>query len=499
MKNLSKKILVLALLLIEVLTLFLGACGGGGNTTTEETDTKPVQVKELGYLEDMGHQVVYKDVELEKTLQKSNETAEYYGLEEVQIAPQYFLSGVIAPNGKYKVSFNEKDLGEFDLVDGKIMLSKLPENITLGDKYKVTVTSEKGKPYTQTVRYVSKAIRTKRELFDVLSMYRTHNDVAVSYDANVSEIKAEPVSPMNTESSRFYGGEGSEFKQRFYVLADNIAVTQGDVFVGVGYKESQNKINPAAWLYEQRYRYFYDVFDGQGYFLNFDNINDGGIFGNVGRGAKIMNLGVTQTRTYWTGKTSKSDRKNMIACFISSDTVIENIAMSLTATGSAFGLNLLAPYVGETAVVKDIFIYMARTFSAYTEDEYVSAGYLCHQFFSENAENISVVSPGMKFAGRHVYTERKTQLTDQGKTISGLVPVSVIYYYGENQIEAEFDSETRTIDYVNFNGDVFKNLEVEVSYQMLRGVRFYNSPSDLDNNLIGKWTIDKDGIAIYNG
>ncbi len=418
-------------------TFALAGCND--NQNENQADTTLAVVQELGYLEDFGNEINITS-QLKEGLNREQHgdiESNYIGVE-INLGKRIFLSHLGMPAGDYTAKIGDKNLGKIKVSQqGEANLTALPKGLTMGDKYELTCTTTWGKPYTQTIRLVSRAIDDQDEYVNMINYYSLFTKrQAGTCDCEVLQVNQTSPCP-HINPGKFYDGEN--FTQRLYVLDKNIYVTQETKWLGINGimpPSGQKYVNkdPFANLQSLSACYFFDKFDGQGHTVAVEELHDYGMFGNIASIAEVKNFAFNLPKIntygwdnyYGTGPGYKQDsmevfttRKNFLAGTISSGAVVENIAIYTTMEAwTMYGLNAIAGVIKEGAVLKDIYLCLPDTLtfgaSNHTNHpggvidpprldvhEYLSGiiGYGCEL---DVIDNFLVISPHMDYA---YYTE----------------------------------------------------------------------------------------------
>ncbi len=394
------------IMLLSAMALFLVGCNQSNEPENPDNtekppvvDTTPVSSSALGYLEDFGNEVVTNSRVKEGCETLLDKDSSYEGYEEI-VAGKIFLSHITAPSGNYTATLGDISLGEIALSeDGEAMLTALPEGLVLGEKYTLTCTNANGKPYTQTVRIVSRAIDDGEELIRALTYYTRKYEKAMGlFDGEY--VYDSPAPADTTNPGKFYNGQ--TFSQRLYVLATSVDISHDLNCYGVdGFGSSATNAfrNPYTNLWSQKYSYWYDELDGQGNSIVVNTFVDQGLFGHIGQGAVLRNFYFNPASTWW--NVYSPETKCLLGMSIASGATVENVAMYVGFEVTLGGMNALAPVVTDGAILKDIYIGLSSSvvFEPKTANDPYVSGYMGWDFGPEYVDNVVVVSPYLDNAG----------------------------------------------------------------------------------------------------
>ncbi len=439
----------------------------GCRETNTINDTSTVILSDLAYLEDFGSEQVVDAVRHDETTTDSAGYTQFlYSPKFTTITNKIYFSHLSIPVGSYTASLNGTSVGAVTVdANGEMVISSLPSGLTLGNKYSLTCTTEKGKSYIQTIRYVSRTIDDGNEFLRAVTYYNQHAKVCSKQTAIHTEcgdsVSMNLSSPNSSyvNSAQYYNG--SSFSQRYYVLCADIMVDHDLVHYGVGGGGFISGItdtlkNPYCDLYHQRFSTWFDVMNGQGYSVTVENFVDGSLFGHIQKNAKVCDLNFTPISTWW-NQTAVAT-KSGLAMSISSGAVIDNVAMSFNFDRTVAGLSVVALNIDSGARLSNMYIYLPQGFGvdptvdlyATVADNIKNTGYIggyadvssCSTaadvdgmtqeqisalLANELLNNIVVVSANLNYAagGKSTFTTSVTQLTGSQYKLVGSVAKEV--------------------------------------------------------------------------
>ncbi len=381
-----------------------------------KNDTRPVIFSSLAYLEDFGKEQIVDAEKVGESTDSAGKVSYTYSPVFTTITPRIFFSHLSFPAGNYTATLNGTSIGSV-VVDskGEITISSLPSGLTLGNKYTFVCTTSLGKPYTQTIKFVSRAIDTPDEFLRAITYYNQHakacsNKVATNLECGktVSTNLSKPNSSY-VNTAQYYNG--SSFTQRYYVLATDIGLDHDDVHYGVGgggfttgYNNSLE--NPYCDLFHQKFSTWFDIFDGQGYTIDVADYVDGGLFGHIESNAKVFDVAFTPTSSWW-NKTAVASKAGL-AMSISKNATVDNVCIIFNFTHEVSGLSAIACTIESGASLSNIYVCLPESFKVDPSLEtYATATEAEHQtgFIGYDADltdstytNIVVVSAYVKVA-----------------------------------------------------------------------------------------------------
>ncbi len=354
-------------------------CLAFGSTAFGCGDKESFTVANIGYIEDYGNQAILEEIREGSVVPKLEE----FGVKEYK-KPEIVLSSISAEDGKYDVQVNGESVGKTNLSNGEAVISRLSNGLELGNTYEVVLSNSKAE-YKQTCKYVSKAIYNYEDLVRSINYYKTYTG---------SDIR-ESTSPDQTkEKEKFYNGE--TFSQRLLVLANDISADYILFRSGVGFTLASGKRDFATLLSRQDRNFFYDIFDGQGYTIEFEAIGYGGLFGRIGQNAVIKNLHlVFKPYRDWSLSVSYS----MLGLTIANNVTIENVGLELNANNIETNwFSSISNYTSAGAKIKDVVISLSDGLKFKETEKLNSCGFLGGEFNPKQVENVHVISPNLDVA-----------------------------------------------------------------------------------------------------
>ncbi len=226
------------------------------------------------------------------------------------------LTHLGASDGEYALTVNGVDLGAQTVAGGELALSDedaatLAAELTLGEKYVITLEGINVK-YTQEMKYVSDTVNNLEDFIAVTRRYgESTGNGNTTYDATT-------------------------FKQRFYVMTDNIVSTGTNDFT----KQWSND--------------WYDILDGQGFSITANKLWARGLFGSILKGGVVKNLSVTAKALH----TDQALQSNVFAYDITAG-IISNVSVNVSfAAETAYTYNIIARTINWNTQLRDVFIYL---------------------------------------------------------------------------------------------------------------------------------------------